>query len=148
MPSQGIHLWSQKTYEPILQVFTRYIVHRASYTAKFGLFSSSSYNVNIERIALDYKESDDNYVGLDAFLQCKTLQNLSHLRIKHLYLTDDETSSLIKALDNFPALQQVDLIGYVEQKPTLIEALEERGVLVRVAATYRSFVNEGFDFWK
>lgn len=149
---RGAHLWTQKwsTAElaPLMQLMTTMRVNRTTYTAKFGTFCRSPYSKNIKKIALDYRDSDDDYVSISALLQSKHFTLLESFRLKHYVLTDQEYDLIVQCIGNFPALKRVDLLGGESGYTELAKELGQNGIVVTQARSYHEFVEQGYDFWK
>ena len=126
--AQGFtHLWGQEKLEPILQIFTSCIVHRRTYTARFGKLCGSSYSRNIRQLALDYRDEDEDWVGEYGFIRSPYMHNLERLRIKNHPFS---CGAFMENIGNFPKLQLVQLVGDNYADDDLARFLEERGITV------------------
>ncbi|MEM8858428.1 MAG: hypothetical protein AAGD96_08910 [Chloroflexota bacterium] len=124
---QYTQLWDQEETEPILQIFTSCIVHRRTYTARFGKLCTSPYSRNIRQLALDYRDEDEDWVGEGAFIRSPYMQNLERLRIKNHPFS---CGAFMEHIENFPKLKLVQLVGDNCADHDLASFLEERGVTV------------------
>lgn len=143
-----IKYWRSSDYQPLLQLFKSYRVHRLTNTAHFGPFCQSHYVKNIKKVALDYRDEDEDYVGLHTFFRSRNFISLQEIRFKHIPITDEEEALLMQNLDRFPDLKQIDFIGSETWSEKLLTFLKNQGIRVRTAPYYSDFVNQGYDFWK
>lgn len=135
-------------YLQLLQLCKQYRIHR-SFEAPLRQFCNTPHTINIERIAFDYRDADDSYAPIELLFSSKQFPKLSRLRIKMYYMQPQQVDALLQNLDHFPALKQIDVIGYEPDfRERALPVLQARGIDCVMSANWGAFTRAGYEFWK
>ncbi len=135
-------------YLQLLQLCKQYRIHRSS-NAPLQAFCNTPHTMNIQRIAFDYRDSDDSYAPIELLFRSRHFPKLRKLRIKMYYMQSHQIDALLTNLDNFPALKQIDVLGYEpEYRERALPTLQARAIACTLSANWGTFTRAGYDFWK